>query len=239
MKRQLGFSLSDILISLALSSLLLGSLFQCYLGGKKIYMEAEALLSEQFDVQWVSDMLADSIERAGFTPCLSLDRLQTLDRRTESKQIAGFVIVNQGLVIRRMNEHFVPLLRVKNLTQIEVAQEVLFNVKQPLILADCSHAEIHQILSIESLPHSYLITLTKPLRFIYEPSAYVGHWLEEKWLIKKNKEGKKALYFQSEQTEELTMAIHSLIATQEKGGLVKVNLGLEKTLHQLMVAIRA
>jgi hypothetical protein len=221
------------------------ALMQCYLNSKSQYLHAQKVLATRFDLQWVSDLLTDSVRRAGFTPCLGIDNLHAIDRRKGLQTVTSVQIENkprQFIQINRMNEWFVPIVRIINPTQILVPRTVEFNEKRPLLIADCEHAEIHQLASIESLPRNYRITLTKPMLFSYEPVVYCGEWLEEQWLIKKNARGKDALYYHGAQTEELTTHIHSLVVNSQwihGKRLFEISLNLdEDKKQQLVVAVR-
>jgi Tfp pilus assembly protein PilW len=59
----------------------MAALIQFYLTSKQHYLQTEKVLEAGFEVQWVMDLLSDSIRRAGFTPCLGLDHLTVVDHR--------------------------------------------------------------------------------------------------------------------------------------------------------------
>ncbi|MFI4918818.1 MAG: PilW family protein [Legionellales bacterium] len=246
MRRQLGFSLSEILISLFLSGIIMTMLIQFYLNSKHQYLKTQKLLVKSFDVQWASALLADSIRRAGFTPCVGIDQLTRVDGRDVSQTISGLIVQNQPhafIKVSRMSEVFSPVLTIQGLNQLTVPQGILFHQQRPLLIADCIHAEVLQIQRIDKSDFgSYLITLTKPLVFSYTTPAYVGEWLEEKWFIKNNSSKASALYYKSVQTEELTPLIHSLtIKEQTAQGrrLLAISMGLdEDKTHQMVVAVR-
>lgn len=236
-----GFGLLDVLISLFLSTLILTLLTQFYLGNKRQYLIAQDRLASQFDVQWVSDLLSDNIRRAGFTPCLGVDQLAITDRRNPSRVLNGMIISpppEQAIQINRMSEIFSNVLAIQNPTQLRVSSTALIDEKHPVMIADCNHAEVHQIALYEPQANSTLITLAEPLHYHYRDQAYMGEWLEEKWFIKKNTRGVKALYYRAIQTEEITPLIHSLHIKEDRR-LLDVVLGLdqEKT-HAFSVVIR-
>ncbi len=243
MKDQLGFSLTELLISLFLASLILTTLTKLYLNDKHQYMNMRKLLDSRFDLLWVNDLLADSIRRAGFTPCLGLDALKTVDRRLGKGSIASLSIGSSShpfLQINRMSENFASVLGIISPNKIILSHRP--NDKRPMLIADCHHAEVHTLTSILRLKSGYLVTLTKPLHFSYPDITYVGEWLEETWFIKPNPDGVKALYYQLEQTEELSPLIHSLDIKQgyvNGKRLLEVRLGLdEDKTHALIVAVR-
>ncbi|MGL5742537.1 MAG: hypothetical protein ACRCXC_08285 [Legionella sp.] len=146
MKRQMGLSLSEVLISLFLASVIMTLLIQIYSGSKRQYMEAEKILTTGFDVQWLGDLLTDSISRAGFTPCMVLDQLQTVDQRNIHNNVRALYVENEPLQliqIKLMNEHFVKPIKIQSPTQIVVPYPMPLNEKRQILIADCVHAEIH------------------------------------------------------------------------------------------------
>jgi hypothetical protein len=245
MRKQTGVSLSEVLISLFLSSLIITILMQFYLSSKHQYSEAQEILATSFDVRWVRDLMSDSIRRAGFTPCLGIDQLTVEDRRYNGAAIHALSVKNQPqqlIQINRMNEHFAKVLAIQSSTQIVASQTVVFNEKRPLLIADCEHAEVHQIFSIQPYADRVLVTLDKPLQFTYTSSTYIGEFLEERWFIKKNSEGKETLHYQLTQTEEITPLIHSLkihIQNLHEKTFIEVIMGLaEGKTQKLLVAVR-
>jgi hypothetical protein len=245
MQRQSGISLSEVLIGLALASLIMSMLMQFYLSSKRQYLEAEEILSRNFDVHWVGELLSDSIRRAGFTPCVSIEQLTLEDRRPKRAVIRTLAIDNhfpQSIYINRMSEHFSQVLRVQSSAQLVVSSTASFKEKRAVMIADCEHAEVQQVVAAEAFSGGTLLTLARPLLFSYSTSAYVGEFLEERWFIKKNNRDKDALYYRATQTEELSSLIHSLqIHLQKVHGrsFVEVNMGLaEGKSLKLMVAVR-
>lgn len=245
MQKQSGVSISEVLIGLALASLIMTMLMQFYLSSKRQYLEAEEILSHSFDLRWVGDLLSDSIRRAGFTPCVGIEQLTVKDRRQNSAVMHALNVEKepqQSIQINRMSERFAQLIKIQNATQIVVAPTVSFKEKRPLMIADCEHAEVQQIVDVELASGGILITLAKPLSFSYATSAYVGEFLEERWFIKKNLKGEGTLHYQLTQTEEITPLIHSLKIHNQNvhdRPFVEVNMGLaEGKTQKLLVAVR-
>lgn len=238
MNQSKGFGLTELLVGLFLASLLFVLLSQCYLNTKRQYQEAEAILTTQLDLQWVTDLLANSIRRAGFTPCVSVDNLTTMDSRQFGTRLVGVHIQKQPhtvLQVNRMHEEFVALMDILSPTRIVVADSSLLNPHRPILIADCEHAEVHSILLLEKTTAGQVIVLTKPLLFTYGPSTYAGEWIEESWFIKANRSGIQALYYHNAQTEELTPLIHEMAITI-KDKHIALHLGLDHGVEQLIKA---
>lgn len=221
MRVQSGFSLAEVLISLFLASLILSTLTQYYLSSKRQYLEAQKTVSDHFDLQWVSDLLADSIRRAGFTPCINIDKL-----RFKNPQLHALLLDKALIEVNRMSEHFFEVLDVPNRSQVILPASAAINPRKKIIIADCVHAEVHEIEDVAKNAFTDRVTLSKPLLFRYKKPIYFAEWLEEKWFIRPNSKKIPALYYQLVRAEELTPLIHSLSA-EKKNTLVKVLLGLE------------
>lgn len=242
MNHQSGISLSEVLVSLFLSSLICSMLCEFYLVNKRQYIQMQETLARGFEQQWVSDLLADSVRRAGFTPCLSVDKTKIVDRRVEGAFVSGLRIASSPrslIQVNRMSEDFSNVLSIKNQYQVLISKSRQVMEGHPVLIADCSHGEIHYPLHIEQSVEGTLVTLAKPLMFHYESLAYFGAWLEEQWFIKPNAEGESTLHYKLVHTEELSALIHSLDVVKE-GQMVDVHLGLDKSQpHHLVVRVRA
>ena len=241
MNKYQGLSLTELLVSLFVASLLSAMLIQTYLINKQRYFALQDALKVNFELQWVEDMLADSIRRAGFTPCLGVEQLQVRDRRKGKLVFSGFKIEvkKQELLVNRMSEEFSELSAVLNYKQeILVSSETKMRVDQSILIADCERAELHQVTQRRKTAEGVLLTLAKPILFNYPTVTYVGQWLEERWYIKKNPEGQEALYYQQSHSEELTALIHTL-KLKRQGNKLNILWDLEnKKQHKFTVIVR-
>lgn len=245
MIKQSGWGLTDALISVFLTSLITMLLMQFYVSNKQQYLQAQQKLETNFDIQWVSDVLSDSVRRAGFTPCLGINQLEVVDRRHFKATVSAITIDSpsfSSLGINRMSEHFDKIILIRSPTQLLVTKGTIFRENHHVLIADCEHAEIHQILRVDREGRYFLITLTRPLLFSYSVSTYLGEWLEERWFIRENDKKIKSLFYKSVQVEELSSLIHSLQINLHKVNgkiLLEIILGLDKNKTQkLLVAVR-
>ena len=233
MSHQEGLGLPELFIALLLSSIIMTGLMHHYLSAKKQYGDIQKKLERSIDLQLVTDLMRDSIRRAGFTPCLSIERLVTRDQRSEFKRLAAFEISSDSkkpwLRVNRMNEHFDTVLQVMSPTQILATKVQLLYQDQSILIADCYHAEVQKISKIERTSKGQVLTLTKPLAFQYHPPIYIGEWLEETYFIRRGHNGENALFYHYQHTEELTIAVHELLAR-----LIKHK---EHTLLQVILSI--
>lgn len=239
MNKQKGMSLSEVLIGLFLASIISTVLLQTYLLTKRHYTVIQDALEVNFEVQWVRDLLSDSIRRAGFTPCLSSDLLAL----NSKKSIYFETIPRPTLYINRMSKQFGELIAIPNKNQIIVSAELSVRKNQNILIANCFVGELHQITEVKKVPQGVLLTLKEPLVAHYSSLTYVGEWLQEQWFIKTNSKGERALYYQQTHSEELTSVINALNikSTRIKGkNITEVELGLSNTKsHYFKVLVRA
>ena len=81
------FTYTEILISLFLATFILTVLTQFYLSNKRHYIDTQKQLENHLDLQWVRELLSDSIRRAGFTPCVGIRQLRVIDSRNFKRNI--------------------------------------------------------------------------------------------------------------------------------------------------------
>lgn len=239
--KQTGISLTELLVGLLLSSFIMLSLAQTYLGCKKHFNSIEAQLAEAFDIEWTSALLRESIRQAGFTPCSSLDNLQHNQDILPAIKIENFP--KQSLSLRRMTMYFNKVIEFQSSTQLIVSKGNNIHANQKIIIADCYHAEINTAEEIRQIGQAQHIRLQRPLAYDYLGTAYLGEWIDEKWFIKSNKLKQNSLYYQQgSHSEELSSLIHSLDLREYKNGskrLLRIKLGLDKGRHQeLVVGLR-
>lgn len=210
MKRDTGTGLVEVLISLFLSSLLLVILMNQYVHVKRHYIRLLAMIADDQDVQQAADILRNSIRQAGFTPCL----------RSDHYGIPA-LIAGESLQVNRMSPDYNDLVQVNDASRLEVSRHYLFHQGQSILIADCYHAEIHRVADVLYLPDRQIVALDNPLLFAYRQPAYVGAWLEERFMMGK----KGGLYYQSERKDQLASAVRSMHVKHD-GSLVSIVLGL-------------
>lgn len=245
MNKQSGLSITELLISLFLASFIGSLMIQIYITDKKHYLIIQRELQTNSDIHWVSELLKKSIRSAGFTPCIGLDQLAVFDHRDHTKAIKSMEInsARDLIHINRMNDHFGEVTQIISSTRIELSSNTALTKLRPIIISDCTHAEIHLVQQVYHLNQKTQLILKEPLKFSYESQVFVGEWLEEEWFIKLNAQGIRALFCkQLQHTEELTELIHSLVIKrkklQHKQG-IEVIMGLAKEKqHSLIVTVR-
>lgn len=245
-KHQGGFSLGEMLISLLLASLIISLLMQHYLKTKQQYLHGQHLLENAFELQLALELIRDSVQRAGFTPCLTVNLLRTLDHRNNKRNLAALEFNHKktpSVHIKRMSEHFSAVIKwLDPSTLLVTANKKKFFRGQAVFIADCYHGEVQQIFSREKLGKNWRIKFQKPLSFSYdERDTYVGEWLEETFFVQKNSQQQLALFYQLDHPEELTPLINKMTITKsidQQTIFLNLLLGTEEEEKLLQIMVR-
>lgn len=220
MNNQCGVGLAELLIALLLASFTTITLMRHYLNTKQQYHHTQTSLEQSIELQLVTDMIRDSARRAGFTPCLGIEHLISLDRRGDQKNLVAIQVGKEGassLHINRMSEHFSTVSKIVGSVELLTTNNQTMHRNQAILVADCYHAEIHTISRLSRMGSGKKITLTHPLAFVYHPPIYVGAWLEETYFIQSKDQDTQTLYYhRNHHSEELTTVVHGLSSRVEK-----------------------
>lgn len=242
MTRQRGFSLIELMISLTLASLLLTLLMQQFMVSKSQYLRLRTSLEQNLELQLIGDLIRDSVHKAGFTPCASINSLQSVDRRNSRTGLVA-VEAQKGrdpiLKINRMNEHFASVLKQLSPNRLLVKTDIQFQGQQSILVADCYHAEVQEILQARKSAAGTILTIKKNLHFNYIPPIFLGEWIEEQFFMQKNNQGLPALFYQQNHKDELSYLIQNLsvkLNFSQGRALVEVVLGLGQSQKLLIVS---
>ncbi|MDF1684235.1 MAG: prepilin-type N-terminal cleavage/methylation domain-containing protein [Legionellaceae bacterium] len=202
-----GFSLTELLVSFFISTLLILILTQHLLSVSRQHHHVHAVLDQAMELQWVLDVMRDRVHHAGFTPCRRLDHLLSTDTREYPESLLP-IEINQDdptkLYLRKMSEAAFTQAMIKTSTELFIKKSDKFmslSPERPILIADCTHAEVHDVESMAPVRGGHLVTLKKPLVFDYEPEVYVGEWLSESFYFK------KALFYKQHRADKLTSQI--------------------------------
>lgn len=220
--KQKGVGLPEIMIGLLLASLIMMGLMNLYSMTKRHYLQLQTTLDDATELQLATDLIRDSIRQAGFTPCLSINHLVAMDQRDGHENITGISSGSSQLRVNRMSSEFNLVENAPSSTQLLVTGITTLHVNQPIIIADCYHAEVQSIAQI----NGQIIQLSKPLAFTYQPPVYIGEWIEEQFFVR----SKGGLFYHRNHTDELTPQVKTMSARLERkqsGTLVFVSLGLD------------
>ena len=219
MNRQKGVSLSEVLVGLVLSSFLIMLLMNQFAAMKRHYMYAEKKLLHTLDEQLIVDLMRDSIRQGGFSPCLAIEYLSTIDCRSGQKGLTSIDIQStepHGFQMNHMSARYNFLLKKTADDRLKITHDLLMTPGRPVLIADCSHAEVHTIHHVD-VGHDFQdIMLDKPLKYTYTPPVYVGEWLEEHFFVRNDK---PILFYQLGHVDALSNDVKALsvLMTMESG----------------------
>lgn len=225
-----GFSFVEILFSLFLSALLMTVLIEQLISAKKQYHFFKSALENTLALEWVENLMKDSLQRAGFTPCLRVDRLVSNDFRTHNA-IRALIVGKtplEGFSVNRMSEYFNTAIQLKS-NALTIFANASYRAHDLILITDCYHAELQEIRKVQRLNGKTVLQLKSNLLFDYQKPIYLGKWIEEHFFIQKTKGGKKALFYRrSNRTDELTPLITHLAIDQaiKKKWVLKIELRL-------------
>ncbi|MBA2651965.1 MAG: hypothetical protein H0U73_06855 [Tatlockia sp.] len=228
-KKTGGFSLIELIISLFAVSLLMTLLMQQYLLSKRQYTKMRTLLEQNLELQLVTDLISNSLRSAGFTPCASVSSLQSIDRRNGKTQLVAVGLGKEkGLQINKMDDHFATVDQQLSPSQLLIKGDIHYETKQAVLIADCYHAEVHEVLKARKTKSGIVLTLNNSLAFNYIAPIYLGEWIEEEFFVKKNQQNGSSLFYKNKHTDVVSSLIHSLSIHFDGKTHVEVSIGLEK-----------
>lgn len=239
-KSQRGIGLPEFLIGLLIASVLMTLLIQQYLSRKQHYQQTQTMLEDAFELELVRDLIRNSVKRAGFTPCVSLNVLETSDNRETKAPLTAFEIhagVHSALRIQRMSEKFSTVLDWIGAQDLLIQSNYPYRNNQSILIADCYHAEVQTIVATRKTQSGMEIRVMKPFIFHYVPPIYLGEWVSESFFTQKNKQQVSSLFYQANHAEELTPLVKNISTIVKKKGdttLLQVTLALENNKNVLV-----
>ena len=214
MRRQQGIGLPELLVGFFLSTLLMTIMMQHVLHANQQSRMIFAVMEESFELQWLSDFIRSRVRSAGFTPCLRIDHLVGFDARVKPESLAA-IEVNMApdtrLIIHRMSDQGMPILRQISPNELLIGTQAV-RVGRPVLIADCYHAEVHDVARVMKHDEGYVVTLNEPLVFHYASLAYLGEWVSESFFIRALADGSRALFYQLYRVDQLTARVHDFSA---------------------------
>jgi len=210
--KERGFSLIELCISLFLISCIMTGLMQHYVQVKRQYQWTEKRIEDIAEVQWVTELMRMSIRKAGFTPCLPIHHLETSDQRGDQVRLTALTTTNNRLSVNRMSDQFLLVSTTPHGRDIQTASHTVLPKNQPILIADCYHAEVRHIELTEQTSHGQWIRLQHPLFFTYRSPVYIGPWLEESFFIN----NKGSLAYSAQHPEELTSLVNGMSVHQQQ-----------------------
>lgn len=161
--KQVGISLIELLVAIALGSLVLLGLFNVYAAVKTLYREQNIVAVWQENLRLVSNIFLTNISSAGFAGCRKLTELKLINHSplvfSSVNSIIGFSAAHlpnylQGIVkpdtdvlqIQKADKNIAFVLApvVRGSAKIQVNKNPATKFNNWLLLADCMNAELFQ-----------------------------------------------------------------------------------------------
>ena len=212
MNKQQGVGLPEVMISLLLSSFIMIVLMNQYLNLKQHYLYLQSAMDEAMELDWVVDFMRDSIRQAGFTPCSNMNYLVAVDQRDPHQVVSLSAFdIGSGLTIHRMSPSFNLLLNKNSASQLVITRTHAISDDKPIMIADCYHAEVQNVMRVRNTSDRQVLTLASPLAFTYQSPVYVGEWLQERFYLR----SPRGLLYKRHHAEELSPLIKTMKLSQK------------------------
>lgn len=222
-RRQNGMSLIELMLSMALSCLLMSVLFQLFSSSKYQYAFAEKKLNRELELQQVSELLRDGSRRAGFTPCRAIQHLIRADRRNLDQPVNAITWTEGQLRLAHMSDDLRLVRDILGPTRLRIEGSALIPPHHPILIADCFYAEIINIKHSQNQGADVILTLDQAHHFPYRAPVYVGEWIEERFYTQH-----KTLYYDANRAEKLTEEVSDLSAELLPSQLLRLALQADK-----------
>lgn len=194
-----GLTLLELLVALSIGIFLTGAAFHFLLIVNRIYNDIHEKMLDEFELSLVETLLRDRLKQAGFTPCLSITKLMSIDEH--DRPLAAYLIEKDKITLHRMGKHQVATVLGKNSLLLDHAFS--YKAARAYVLSDCYHAEIVHIQTVEASDSDSYLFLTKPLYFFYHAPVYFGEWLSESFYVSPS----KGLVYESGRVDTLSQAV--------------------------------
>ena len=184
---------------------------------------------------WVSELLRSRVQRAGFTPCLRIDHLRAVDARARPELLSPIEVHQRPtpqLLIRHMANDYSRVSPVRNERVLWIERGHVTE-NQVIIVADCVHAEVHAVQRVTLSRGGSLVELFEPIMFQYQPMAWAGEWVTERFFMQQSKQGQMALYYQHHRVDRLSTWIKRFSATRrsvQKAIIVHAEWGMDDSM---------
>ncbi|WP_367607334.1 hypothetical protein [Legionella sp. W05-934-2] len=195
-------SLSELLISLFLSTLLGSLLLQQYVSLSENTNRQLTLFKHQFEQTLLSKLITDSIHQAGFLPCGSQSTFDIWDA-SQSQWIKQQALITkpQQLIATYMDKNFQPLASDYSSMPV-VAKAIGLSPNHAILLTNCRYSELNLIQSVKSMGSQYQIVLAYPSRFVIDEDSYIGLWHQDNFEFQHD-----TLFYGDQKRERITQAL--------------------------------
>lgn len=205
---QQGTSLIELMISLTLAVSIMTLVSQQYVQIKQQFLAAQTTLHHLARLQLALTTVRSSIQKAGFTPCMPLDVLESFDPRSHQPLHAiDFKSSDPTwLSTSHMQDNLMLVDKIIHQQLIYSTTNPSPILQGPLLLADCHHAEVLS----EFQQQGSLIKLQHPLTFTYYPPIYLGEWIVDSFGLPSGQQRIKSMFYQHRHRETLLSNVKTM-----------------------------
>ncbi len=174
-----GLTLIELMISLTVGLLLSAILFDCYQHAQGGLMMQSNVYQLQATASTVFDVITNEIEQAGYIGCAHL--MPGFPIKAVNNYNITFlnqlVVKDNYFISRHASYENVALIeQSSNKHTLFVGDEVEFKPEDWLIISDCRHAEIFQVLKVYHLNHKQRLETVKPLSSEFAEHAEIAYF---------------------------------------------------------------
>tara|TARA_Y100000588_G_C14227306_1_gene913755 strand:- start:1479 stop:2210 length:732 start_codon:yes stop_codon:yes gene_type:complete len=181
-----GFGVTEQLISILISSIILMCLVQFYLSFKKFFFLYHMKAQEFSENILISELIRNRIQHAGFTPCMNVKHLISTNIFDDQKPIRPFTVQmlpSPQLTIERMSENYDHTTIVDSRHIIIDNNQFKLKKNDKILIADCFHCETASVQSLKKSKGQSVIELSHALAHRYQGRVYVGSYLKETFYL--------------------------------------------------------
>lgn len=214
-----GFATKRVISISALGLSLVLVLLVCHFFFKSKPVEPMPLNLEN-NAKELSFKLHNLLQEESYLGCLYWHQSELFDDETQSIVASGISVLGPkdpslpGFIRRNASDKS-SLLKVKTISKqrsvltqaadheaaiIHVKNPAIFRAKQPIIIADCLHAEINKVRFVDRKHRS--LGLVYPLHYYYNNYPQVGQLAEHILFVHKKRHPKPGLFYAKAQKEE-------------------------------------
>lgn len=194
-----GFSMSEILIGLLLVGMLSAGLLQQYLQVYRQDRITRSQVSENLDIELLSDLLRSRLRVAGFTPCGNINSLAR-----DLKNLQAIREVTGGIEILRMEENYLQFTNLEDIGKVIQTSSIKHS---ELLIADCYHAEIYRNGHV--------------LNYNYSSQVFIGELIKEQIYLHG-----RDIFYKLKHAEKLISGVAKFSVTSVKNDLMRVEINL-------------
>ena len=180
--RQLGLSLVELLIAVALGSVVLIALVELLISNQQSYSVQQSMSRLHENARIALQLLSYEIQGAGYQGCVKANA------NTAIKMGEEIVVENDQISIAKMSVVTADLLQdMKQPDQLSIAAIPGLKVGDVMIVSDCQHSESFTLKKLRKLKDGYVLTTDKHLSKLYHNAAQVAEYQHDSYFVKSTK----------------------------------------------------